>query len=142
MPGNAGGDPKITPRGNENTVLFIDTKTSVLLQTAKIFVSRADDPNHRIQANFRHWKSTLVRVHSTEKCSSAANYQSRDIDNKNIWIRNRPDTITRFQLCVLGMTSETYLYVNAYAVPIMRVHNRFGGMRDWAIFRRDTRDGS
>ena len=50
MPGNAGGDPKITARGKENTVLFIDTKTSVLLQTAKIFVSRADDPNHRIQA--------------------------------------------------------------------------------------------
>ena len=49
MPGNTGGDPKITSRGNENTVLFIDTETSVLLQTAKIFVSRAD-PNHRIQA--------------------------------------------------------------------------------------------
>lgn len=48
MLGNTRGDPKITPRGNENTVLFIDTKTSVLLQTAKIFVSRADDPNHRI----------------------------------------------------------------------------------------------
>ena len=25
--------------------------------------------------------------------------------------------------------------------PEGRVHNRFGGMRDWAIFRGDTRDG-
>ena len=41
---------EITSHRNENTVLFIDTKTSVLLQTAKIFVSRTDDPNHRIQA--------------------------------------------------------------------------------------------
>ena len=68
MPGNTGGDPKITSRGNENTVLFIDTKTSVLLQTAKIFVSRADDPNHRIQARLifdtgsqRSYVSTRLR---------------------------------------------------------------------------------
>ena len=76
MPGNTGGDPKITSRGNENTVVFIDTKTSVLLQTANIFVSRADDPNHHIQARlkFRHWESTHVCVHSTAKCSLAANY--------------------------------------------------------------------
>ena len=66
--GNTGGDPKITSRGNENTVLFIDTKTSVLLQTAKIFVSRADDPNHRIQARLifdtgsqRSYVSTRLR---------------------------------------------------------------------------------
>ena len=50
MLGNTEDDPKITCRGHENTVLFIDTKTSVLLQTGKIFVSRADDPNHFIQA--------------------------------------------------------------------------------------------
>ena len=68
MPGNTGGDPKITSRGNENTVLFIDTKTSVLLQTAKIFVSRAADPNHRIQARLifdtgsqRSYVSTRLR---------------------------------------------------------------------------------
>ena len=50
MPGNTAGDPKITSRGNENTTLFIDTKMPVLLQTAEIFVSRADDLNHNIQA--------------------------------------------------------------------------------------------
>lgn len=38
------------PRENENTVLFVDTKMSVLLQTAKIFVSRANEPNRHIQA--------------------------------------------------------------------------------------------
>ena len=42
MPGNTRGDPKITCHGNENTVLFIDNKTSVLLQTG------ANDPKHRI----------------------------------------------------------------------------------------------
>lgn len=46
MLGNTEGDPC----ENENTVLFVDTKMSVLLQTAKIFVSRADEPNHDIQA--------------------------------------------------------------------------------------------
>ena len=31
-------------------------------------------------------------------------------------------------------------YVFSHA-STQRVHNRFGGMRDWAIFRGDTRDG-
>ena len=26
-------------------------------------------------------------------------------------------------------------------LALSRVHNRFGGMRDWAIFRGDARDG-
>ena len=120
MPGNTGGDPKITSRGNENTVLFIDTKTSVLLQTAKIFVSRADDPNHRIQARLifdtgsqRSYVSTRLKnalqlpTINQETLitfgSETGQIQSRDL----------------VQLCVQGMTSETFLYVNAYAVPII-----------------------
>ena len=37
MPGNTGGDPKITSCGNKNTVLFIDTKTSVFKQQRFLF---------------------------------------------------------------------------------------------------------
>ena len=121
MPGNTGGDPKITSRGNENTVLFIDTKTSVLLQTAKIFVSRADDPNHRIQARLifdtgsqRSYVSTRLRNALQLPTINQETLMVKTFGSETGQIQSR-DLV---QLCVQGMTSETYLYVNAYAVPI------------------------
>ena len=121
MPGNTGGDPKITSRGNENTVLFIDTKTSVLLQTAKIFVSRADDPNHRIQARLifdtgsqRSYVSTRLRNALQLPTINQETLMIKTFESETGQIQSR-DLV---QLCVQGMTSETYLYVSAYAVPI------------------------
>ena len=121
MPGNTGGDPKITSRRNENTVLFIDTKTSVLLQTAKIFVSRADDPNHRIQARLifdtgsqRSYVSTRLRNALQLPTINQETLMIKTFESETGQIQSR-DLV---QLCVQGMTSETYLYVSAYAVPI------------------------
>ena len=57
---------------------------------------------------FRHYKSTLVCVHSAEKYSSAANYQSTDIGDNKIWMIQSRDLV---QLCVQGVTSETNLYI-------------------------------
>ena len=115
-PGNTGGDPKITSRGNENTVLFIDTKTSVLLQTAKIFVSRADDPNHRIQARLifdtgsqRSYVSTRLRNALQLPTINQETLMIKTFGSETGQIQSR-DLV---QLCVQGMTSETYLYVNA-----------------------------
>ena len=122
MPGNTGGDPKITSRGNENTVLFIDTKTSVLLQTAKIFVSRADDPNHRIQARLifdtgsqRSYVSTRLRNALQLPTINQETLMIKTFGSETGQIQSR-DLV---QLCVQGMTSQTYLYVNAYAFPII-----------------------
>ena len=121
-PGNTGGDPKITSRGNENTVLFIDTKTSVLLQTAKIFVSRADDPNHRIQARLifdtgsqRSYVSTRLRNALQLPTINQETLMIKTFGSETGQLQSR-DLV---QLCVQGMTSETCLYVNAYAVPII-----------------------
>ena len=121
MPGNTGGDPKITSRGNENTVLFIDTKTSVLLQTAKIFVSRVDDSNHRIQARLifdtrsqRSYVSTRLRNALQLPTINQETLMIKTFGSETGQIQSR-DLV---QLCVQGMTSETYLYVNAYAVSI------------------------
>ena len=114
MPGNTGGDPKITSRVNENTVLFIDTKTSVLLQTAKIFVSRADDPNHRIQARLILYVSTRLRNALQLPTINQETLMIKTFESETGQKQSR-DLV---QLCVQGMTSETYLYVNAYAVPI------------------------
>ena len=122
MLGNTGGDPKTTSRGNENTVLFIDTKTSVLLQTAKIFVSRADDPNHRIQARLifdtgsqRSYVSTRLRNALQLPTINQETLMIKTFGSETGQIQSR-DLV---QLCVQGMTSETHLYVNAYAVPII-----------------------
>ena len=116
MPGNTGGDPKITSRGNENTVLFIDTKTSVLLQTAKIFVSRADDPNHRIQARLifdtgsqRSYVSTRLRNALQLPTINQETLMIKTFESETGQIQSR-DLV---QLCVQRMTSETYLCVNA-----------------------------
>ena len=122
MPGNTGGDPKITSRGNENTVLFIDTKTSVLLQTAKIFVSRADDPNHCIQARLifdtgsqRSYVSTRLRNALQLPTINQETLMIKTFGSETGQVQSR-DLV---QLCVQGMTSQTFLYVNAYAVPII-----------------------
>ena len=116
MPGNTGGDPKITSRGNENTVLFIDTKTSVLLQTAKIFVSRADDPNHRIQARLI-FDTGSQRSYVSTRLRNAL--QLPTINQETLMIKTfgsetgQIQSSDLVQLCVQGMTSETYLYVIA-----------------------------
>ena len=141
-------------------MLFIDTKTSVLLQTAKIFVSRADDPNHRIQARLifdtgsqRSYVSTRLRnalqlptinqetliiktlnpkqarynlvcytaVFSvvTQRSSPLISGEERCVTTlKNGCVADEIQPRDLVQLCVQGMTSETYLYVNAYTVPI------------------------
>ena len=116
-PGNTGGD-----RGNENTVLFIDTKTSVLLQTAKIFVSRTDDPNHRIQARLifdtgsqRSYVSTRLRNALQLPTINQETLMIKTFGSETGQIQSR-DLV---QPCVQGMTSETFLDVNAYAVPII-----------------------
>ena len=108
MPGNTGGDPKITSRGNENTVLFIDTKTSVLLQTAKIFVSRADDPNHRIQARLifdtgsqRSYVSTRLRNALQLPTINQETLMIKTFGSETGQIQSR-DLV---QLCMQGMTS-------------------------------------
>ena len=122
MPGNTGGDPKITSCGNKNTVLFIDTKTSVLLQTAKIFVSRADDLNHRIQARLifdtgsqRSYMSTRLRNALQLPTINQETLMIKTFGSVSGQIQSR-DLV---QLCVQVMMSETYLYVNDYAVPII-----------------------
>ena len=122
MLGNTGGNPKITSSGNENTVLFIDTKTSVLLQTGKIFVSRADDPNHRIQARLIFDTGSQCSYVSTRLRNAL---QLPTINQETLMIKTfgcKTDQLQSrdlVQLCVQGMTSETCLYVNAYAVPII-----------------------
>ena len=122
MPGNTGGDPKITSRGNENTVLFIDTKTSVLIQTAKIFVSRADDPNHRIQARLT-FDTGSQRSYVSTRLKNAL--QLPTINQEKLMIKTFGSETGQIQsrdlvqLCVQGTTLETFLYVTAYAVPII-----------------------
>ena len=122
MLGNTSGDPKVTPRGNENTVLFVDTKTSVLLQTAKIFVSRADEPNHRIQARLIFDTGRQCSYVSTRMRNAL---QLPTINRETLMIKTfgsetgQLQSCDLVQLCVQGMTSETCLYINAYSVPII-----------------------
>ena len=122
MPGNTGSDPKIAFREHENTVLFIDTKTSVLFQRAKIFVSRADDPNHRIQARLI-FDTESQRSYVSTRLRNA--FQLPTINQETLIIKTFGSETGQIQsrdlvqLCVQGMTPETYLYVNAYAVPII-----------------------
>ena len=112
---------EITSHGNENTVLFIDAKTSVLLQTAKIFVSRTDDPNHHIQARLI-FDTGSQRSYVSPRLRNAL--QLPTINQETLMIKTFGSETGQIQsrdlvqLCVQGMTSETYLYVNAYAVPI------------------------
>ena len=108
MPGNTGGDPKITSRGNENTVLFIDTKTSVLLQTGKIFLSRADDPNQRIKARLifdtgsqRSYVSTRLRNALQLPTINQETLMIKTFGSETCQIQSR-DLV---QLCMQGMTS-------------------------------------
>ena len=101
---------------NENTVLFIDTKTSVLLQTAKIFVSRADDPNHRIQARLI-FDTGSQRSYVSTRLRNAL--QLPTINQETLMIKTFGSETGQIhssdlvQLCGQGMTSETYLYVIA-----------------------------
>lgn len=44
----------------------------------------------------RSWRESNSGDYSIEKCSSAANHQTRYLDDRNIWIWYRPVTITRF----------------------------------------------
>ena len=46
----------------------------------------------------------------------------------------------RVEVTLTGLTPNT-AGSGLGRYPSMRVHNRFGGIRDWAIFRGDTRDG-
>lgn len=122
MLGNTRGDPKITPRGNENTVLFVDTKSSVLLQTAKIFVSRADEPNHRIQARLI-FNTGSQRSYVSTRLKNG--FQLPTINRETLMIKTfgsetgQLQSSNLVQLCMQGMKWETCLYVNAYSVPII-----------------------
>ena len=69
-----------------------------------------------------------TQAHTGEQ--SANTQQQRNSRNRNV-LQMSIAIVTVFVSCWLP-SSNNYL---------MRVHNRFGGMRDWAIFRGDTRDG-
>ena len=102
-----------------SSTMYINSDTSVLLQTATAPVSRPDDPNSQVQARII-FDSCSQRSYVSERMCKALNLPS--IGTDNLLIKAFGDESPRLRACNVVQLSITSvdgmkLYVKAYSVP-------------------------